>query len=312
MPKPKGSRKGSQAKGGSNDNRQLYWLGAVVLALIVAVVLLTSGGEDSVGEQSYTPVSSLADIHGLAVDPERSNVLYVATHNGLIRAINDTDWSRVGASQDDYMGFSIHPTDGDTFWVSGHPSRGGNMGVRHSTDGGFTWTTLALKGVDFHAMTVSPADLDRLWGTFGGEIYRSLDGGHAWDVVAQDPQGTASLTPHPQDPDRVYAAGSQGVYRTTDAGESWQLWLDTPAPVLAIDPGDPDRMFLSTGPELHRSLDGGGNWTTLPLDVAGGTIGYLAIDPSDTETLYAASYQVGIYKTTDGGDAWTTVRPPSR
>lgn len=303
--------KGGQG-GPSSGTKQLYWLGAFALALILAVVFLTSGDEDPAGEGSYTPVSSLADIHGLAVDPERSEVLYVATHNGLIRAVNDTDWARVGASQDDYMGFSIHPTNGSIFWVSGHPKSGGNMGVRQSTDGGFTWETLALQGVDFHAMTVSQADPDRLWGSFRGEIHRSLDGGHTWEVVSQSPQPIASFTSHPEDPDVVYAAGSQGIFHSTDAGESWHMWLDRPSPVLAIDPADPDRRFLSTGDQLHRSTDGGETWAPLPLDVGGGTIGYLAVDPSDPKTVYAATYQVGIYKTTDGGDTWTTVRPPSR
>lgn len=299
----------ARTKGDTDGDRQLAWFAAIAGVILLGVVLLmVTGGGD---EDGYNAVTSIADVHGMALDPEDSNTLYVATHDGLIRAVGDEDWARVGSSTDDFMGFSIHPDNGSVFWVSGHPSSGGNMGVRQSTDGGFTWTSLALEGVDFHAMDVSPADPDRLWGQFRGEIYRSDDGGHGWDIVANSPQRIVNFEPHPEEADTVYAAGDRGILRSEDAGATWRPWFNQAAFDLAIHPSDASLMVVSVGSELYRSTEGGQDWEPLGLDVGQQTVGYLALDPADPDTLYAATFQTGIYKTVDAGASWQTVRAPS-
>lgn len=288
--------------GGVDGDRQLLWVGGIAVVLLLGFGLLMVTGDEEAG----APVTSLPDVHGIAVDPEDSDVLYVATHDGLMRAVEDEGFRRVGSSTDDLMGFSVHPENGSIFWVSGHTSWG-NMGVRQSTDAGQFWTTLGLEGVDFHAMAVSPADPDRLWGEYRGDVYRSDDGGHEWEVVSSSPQRVFNLEPHPADADVVFAAGQQGIHRSSDGGSSWELWRSNAATDLAIHPADPGLRVLSTGGGVYRSVDGGENWGSMGLDVGSETIGYLAFDPQDRDTLYAASFETGIYKTSDGGETWSTV-----
>ncbi|MBW3581569.1 MAG: hypothetical protein KY455_00575 [Euryarchaeota archaeon] len=299
--------------------------------LLLALALLLSGcttpgpgepgetfgpetGDDKVirSDEVYVPVDSVPDIHGIGVDAERPDILYVATHHGLVRAVNDTDWARVGTLRNDYMGFTAHPEEGGTFWVSGHPSEGGNMGVRHSTDGGFTWRTLALKGVDFHALTVSPADPDRLWGHFQGKIYASNDGGHHWTIVSDAPRPVLALAGDPSDADTVWAPGTQGLDKSTDGGETWSSVHDRPTATLAVDPHAPDTLFASFSEGLFRSTDGGTTWSETGLTIGEDTVGYLAFDPSTEGVLYAATYRTAIHKTTDGGENWSQVREAGR
>ena len=202
---------------------------ALVVAGVVVVVLAVlalRGGSGEVGEtlggaQSLTPVDGFTDVHGLAVNPENPDEVYVATHSGLIRGKGGSEWALVGEYRADFMGFTMHPTTGDTFWASGHPPRGGNIGVIKSTDGGFTWTLIALPGVDFHAMTISTANPDVLWGSYGGELYRSQDGGHNWDIVTSSPPPLRSLTGDPQDSDIVYASTGADIQRSRDGGKTW-------------------------------------------------------------------------------------------
>jgi uncharacterized repeat protein (TIGR02543 family) len=51
----------------------------------------------------------------------------------------------------------------------------------------------------------------------------------------------------------------------------------------------------------------GGHWEQLPLD--GGTILSLAIDPLTPTTLYAGTYEDGVFRSTDAGHHWTAVTP---
>lgn len=294
-------------------DRKVLWvaLGAAILAGLL-IFWMSAPDEDLGGARTLTPVSSAPDVHGMAVDPEDPSRLYVATHHGLIRAVGDTDWARVGTMQDDLMGFSMHPSEGGTFWVSGHPRGGGNMGVRMSTDGGFTWETLALKGeVDFHAMAVSPADPDVLWGSFRGKVYHSTDGGHDWDTVGDAPSRTAALVGDPDDRDTVYAATSEGILQSTSGGTFWEPFVSLPATSLQF--AAEEGVLYAGGPGgVQKSTDGGESWERAGSDFDGGTVGYLAAHPTDADILYAATYQAGIYKTADGGGTWVRILDPSR
>lgn len=268
----------------------------------------TGGGNPIVSERVYTPTDTFSDVHGIGVDAERPDLLYVATHHGLIRVSNLTTFERIGDIQDDYMGLSVHPEKSGTFWVSGHPASGGNMGVRFSQDGGFTWRTLALKGVDFHAMAVSPSDPDRLYGSFQGQVYRSIDGGENWTVPSGTPAPPFALVVHPEDPEHVYLAGSRGLFESLDGGGTWSNVHDRPTATIAIDPHDPDQWLASFPEGLHRSSDAGTTWTETDLSLGQDTVGYIAFDPNTPGVVYAASYRTGLFSSTDGGTSWTTVK----
>jgi photosystem II stability/assembly factor-like uncharacterized protein len=279
-------------------------LALVVLALLVAGC--ASPGP-SATTREYVPVAGFTDVHGIAVDPEDPDVLYVATHHGLIRG-KDGTWERVGSMQDDLMGFSMHPDDNGTFWTSGHPRGGGNMGVRHSTDGGFTWTQLSLDGVDFHAMTVSPADPDVVWGAWRGSVYHSTDGARTWQTYPDAP-AARSLTAHPTERDTLFATTQAGIERSTDAGRTWQPFAEVPAFGLAIAASDPGVLYAGIAGGVSRSTDGGATWQTLPLRTSA-PVGFLAIHPGDASDVWAATYATGIRRTTDGGQTWTELKAP--
>lgn len=287
--------------------------GTVLLTLGIlmgAWALMREGGGDGGDDApSFTPVSSFLDIHGMAVDPERAEVLYVATHTGLIRAINGTDWARVGGSRDDMMGFTMHPRDARVMWISGHPSTGGNMGVRHTTDGGQTWRDLALPGVDFHTMTVSRADPDRLWGYwYTGQLYRSDDGGRTWTTSVETPAGVRALVTPPDARDTLYAAASDALWRTTDAAQTWERVGTLGAAALAVDPTDASVLWAVTSDGVMRSDDGGRAWTRFAQQPPLAFLGHIAIDPSDPQVVYVGSYDAAIAKTTDGGETWRVIK----
>lgn len=293
------------------------FVGGMVIALLVVggiAFLVSRDDGGGSGDREYVPVASFSDVHGLAVNPEDPNEIFVATHHGLIRGVvsNGTAvWSRVGGMQDDLMGFSMHPTEGGTFWTSGHPRGGGNMGVRLSTDGGFGWRTTWSERVDFHAMTVSPADPQNLWGYYGGKLYRSTDGGIAWKVANERPPALRALAADPRDIETLYATMQAGVSKSVDGGRTWTTLGTVPALGIAIDPTDSTIMYAGGQDRLWKSTDAGATWNPQQLPRSG-TIGYLSVSRSDPNVAYAASYETGIYRTTDGGTTWALIKQPDR
>lgn len=286
----------------------------VVIGAIAVLAMRNDGGATITSDREYVPVTSFSDVHGLAVSPENADEVYVATHHGLMRGIvtgAQAQWSRVGSMQDDLMGFSMHPTNGSTFWTSGHPRGGGNMGVRQSTDGGFNWQTTWNDRVDFHAMTASPANPDNLWGYYGGKLYRSTNGGSEWSVVNAQPPTTRALAADPEAPETIYATTQAGISKSTDAGKTWNALASIAAMGIAIDPTDPKTMYAGGQGQLWKSTDAGATWTPQQLPRPG-TIAYLSVSPTRPNTVYAASYETGVYRTVDGGATWTLVKQPDR
>jgi photosystem II stability/assembly factor-like uncharacterized protein len=195
---------------------------------------------------------------------------------------------------------AVSPTDPHTYFVGFATG-----GLWKTTNNGVTFRPVFDDYADHSvgAIAISPADPDIVWvgtgesnnrqsSSFGGGIYRSTDGGESFELVGlQETQSIARVVAHPTDPDVVWVAANghlygpnpdRGVFRTTDGGATWEA-------VLQID-------------ENTGATD-------------------LVIDPSDPNTLFAATYQrrrtaccfvgggpgSGIWRTRDGGERWDRI-----
>ena len=179
-------------------------------------------------------------------------------------------------------------------------------GVWTTDDAGASWRPVfdRAASTSIGAVAIAPSNPDIVWvgtgesniyrGSMPGTgVYRSLDGGRTWTHMGlTDTQTIARIVVHPANPDVVYVAASghewtdneaRGVFRTTDGGRTWARVLYRSPRTGAID---------------------------------------LVMDPSDPNTLYAATWErirrkwsdprvepgydeSGVFKTTDGGESWT-------
>lgn len=270
----------------------------LVLALLLPALAGCAGKDDAPAQVAF------GDVHGLAVHPEGH--VFVATHHGLVRSEGE-GWVRVGETQDDLMGFAMHP-DGSVAWSSGHPkdrSQGANLGVRVSRDGGATWSALALPGVDFHQLAVSPADPERLWGIARGQLLRSDDAGATWEMVNARAPPAYALAGHRKDADALFAATASGVLRSEDGGRTFQPLAALAAVGVTTSPQE-GVLFVANEEGVHRSDDEGKTWRRLALEAPG--VMHLAVDPREPQRVYAASYLGGVFRSEDGGATWTTLR----
>ncbi len=92
----------------------------------------------------------------------------------------------------------------------------------------------------------------------------------AWTLVGLNNQFIASVAVDPNNPNILYAGTDTGIFKSTDGGDNWS----------AVNNGLPSTSFIVYG---------------------------LAINPQNSNTLYAALYGAGVFKSTDGGANWTDI-----
>jgi len=261
------------------------------------------------GTAAEIPVSELhqkTHIHGLAVDRADPSRLLIATHHGLFRAGPDGKAELVSEVQD-FMGFNPHPADPGTLYASGHPAAGGNLGFIASTDQGRTWRQISPGAdgpVDFHQMTVNPADPSTIYGAYG-DLQVSRDGGKTWTVSGPAPDRLIDLAASSLSADRIYAATEAGLLVSADAGKSWTPVLDgAPASLVEVTPDGAVYAFV-VGRGLVRSAEEPLRFATISGGFREGYLLHLAADPANPDRLFAATGGGEVLASVDQGATWT-------
>ena len=284
-------------------NKLLVAGAAVAIAAIAAGFAFRSEATETV---TASELSGQTHIHGLAVDRQDPTQLLIATHHGLFRAGPDGKAQRISEVQD-FMGFNPHPSDPIILYASGHPAQGGNLGFIASSDRGASWRQVspgANGPVDFHQLTVSPADPARIYGVYG-DLQMSRDAGKTWAVVASTPEKLIDLAASAKDADTLYAATEGGLLVSKDAGGSWAPVTEgAPVSLVEVTPEGTVYVFL-IGSGLMRAEEGSLDFAELGQPGADYLL-HLAVDPTNPDRLFAATGKSGLLTSTDQGRTWST------
>jgi Calx-beta domain/Beta-propeller repeat/Carboxypeptidase regulatory-like domain len=195
-------------------------------------------------------------------------------------------------------------------------------GFYRSADGGAVWTkttSTGLSGANFAtALAVHPTNSLLVYvATFNG-LFRTINGGNTWASVSTGQVSLFSASTivfDPVTPSTIYVGSGNGVLKSTDSGVTWITQNNFGIPgtpqvrALAINPTTPLTIYAGTaGSGLFKSTNGGGVWTAMNNGMGGSnptTINTIAIDPSNTSTLYTGHGNTGgINKSTNAASSW--------
>lgn len=217
----------------------------------------------------------------------------------------------------------LHP-QGPGTWTSRGPSP--------STFGGWTFGNVAGRII---ALTKDATNNILYAGAASGGLWKSTDDGTTWSSIfdAAGSLSVGAIAIDPSNPQIIWAGTGEnsewceeyfgiGLARSTDGGATWQLRNGAGGSSLqnlsafgsiVVDPTDSNHLivggryrdcvngnFLWGG--LYTSTDAGATWTNR-LNAAG--IDKIERDPANPSLLWAAVENMGLMKSTNGGDSWT-------
>ncbi|MBN2049878.1 MAG: hypothetical protein JW760_05485 [Spirochaetales bacterium] len=213
--------------------------------------------------------------------------------------------------------------------------------LKKSSDGGLSWTNLIghdvfsaeamkISPMDFVDLEIHPDNPDILYLPLGGAgIAKSTDGGETWNHINSGLIGMSvgNMAVHPDNPETLYAGGLPtgipGTFRTRDRGNTWEK-LDgngiyhSFTDEIYVHPTSPDRVFnIADVGTMFESDDGGNTWHSV-FDPQHGSynprppetpfrfssVYALAVDPKNSETVYAVKNGFGAFKSVSGGSRW--------
>lgn len=293
---------------------------STVYALAAGTPGLVFRSVDGAASWDAVPTNLSAPYLGdLVVQSDDASTLYAAAYPGIVKSSDGgATWVPLAGSPNASR-LVIDARPPITIYASVVDS-----GVSRSVDAGSSWQPIngGIETQNVRDLALHPTDPSILYaasmgGTSGGGgLYRTTDGGTSWQPVdlGVPVNFATAVSFDPSEASRIYAAASQstllgGLFASVDGGVTWTTRNDGLSGyishALACDGGAPEGAYGVSNAKVYRTDDRGGGWT-LRGD-AGSPIVSLAVDPSDSQTLYGASLSLGVggvVKSVDGGVAW--------
>jgi len=197
------------------------------------------------------------------------------------------------------IGVTVSPANPDRVWALIEAQDGG---VFRSEDAGATWSKLnGDAGIKQRAWYYSqifadPKNADVVYAV-NTSFFRSTDGGKKFDRIRNQHGDNHDLWIAPEDQNRFIESSDGGAQVTFDGGKSWSTEDNQPTGQfyrVAVDNDFPYHIYgaqqdNSTVAIASRSNNGSiteRDWH----DVGGGESGWIAPDPTDSNFVYAGSY----------------------
>lgn len=200
-----------------------------------------------------------------------------------------------------------------------------SLGPDHVPDG----QTYGTNRVDvigrLSSIAVDPHDAKHLLvGAAGGGIWESRNSGTTWSPCtdAMPSLAIGAVTFDPSNAGRVYAGSGEGnfyanlgvgVYLSTDGGSTWTVLAAAPFVGvgfydLIVDPEVPSTLYAATTNGFYKSTNGGKTWA----QKRPGRCWDISVHPNGGTVEILASFQDGLFSSSNGGNAFTAVALPSQ
>ncbi len=280
-------------------------------------------------------------VNAVAVDPNNSQILYIASAaGGIWKSVDGGQNWNTTFDQMPVLGLSsvaIHP-DSSHIVFAGTGDRemyGGAFqgiftkaqGIYKSTDGGNTWTPSGMNNVSLNPINkiiFNPQNPKTMFASANDGIYRSSDGGDTW-VHTYSSTRVTDLLYHPADTNILYGGGCSFVI-STNAGNSFSednsFHDEYGRREIAVTPANPSYVYVlatdinSGYGGTYRSVNSGASFTLMSdspnylgteMDASdsGGQGWYdlaIAVSPVNANEVYIGG--INVWKSTNGGSTY--------
>ena len=229
----------------------------------------------------------------LYVSPSDDDHIFVGTSNLLLKS-NDrgSSWKSLSDTfhRSDIKGLAIHPN---------------NPKIIYARIGLYTFS-------DCSDVDNDDADYEESVSKYCPGIYKSTDGGESWKLLEEvtgDPsEGGVYINEY--NDSEIYSVFGRETFVSKNAGISSDVFLDTKEHPIIPDVGveiitfgeSESEVFMAGLQGVYRTYDNGKTW----IETNTGFVGSEVVDlvTALDGTMYATTYNLGIFKSTDGGKNW--------
>jgi len=282
----------------------------------------TSGGglyRSTDGGNSWTLVSSgLADsiFFSVAFAPSNPNIAYAGGYDWVYISTNGGEtWSNADSSFPTWYveGLAIHPTNPNVVLVGANEFPWGGVYKRTSSGASFALKASGMNDTFVLRVEQDPNNPSVLYAaTWGGGAFISTNSGSTWSLLGGVPYIYDIEATRGPTCTIIYAAtfySDWGVLKRYMDGSSpwvvvsWGYDSDISFDIESLD-GFSTNLLAATAWGVQYSTNGGQSWTTAN-GLNYGVVLKLAVSPTSSSNVLAATYGGGVWRSTDSGRNWS-------
>jgi photosystem II stability/assembly factor-like uncharacterized protein len=265
--------------------------------------------------------SNVAGAVDVAVDPLNSNIVYAAfwqvirkpwtfesggPDSSVYKSTDGGDtWKEITKNPGlpkgviGRMGIAVSPVKSGSVWLNVEAEDGG---VFHSDDGGATWTKvnderkIRQRAWYYSRIFADPKSADTVYAV-NTSFFKSTDGGRTFKAIPTPHGDNHDLWIAKNDPERMIESNDGGANVSFNGGASWSTVMNQPTGQfyrVTLDQDFPYNIYGAQQDNSTIETSSRGNSGSITEsdwhDVGGGESGWIAPDPTNSEFVYAGSY----------------------
>lgn len=239
-----------------------------------------------------------ANLRPLVFATDSNNIVYTGTHDGLFATSdNGLTWAQNNFLANIPVSSILIDPNNNIYCGTGYYNNGN--GVFYSTDGGQNWIHLGLAGEIVLSLAFDSQG-NLYAGTKQDGLYKTTDSGQSWlnynnGIYRKE---VFRLKLNKQD-DIFIGSENEGVFRSTNSGESFEhIGLPISKVNNIVFSGD-SLIIASTPSGIQKYNRITRKWSNLGLQ------NVEAVSITFSNYLYAATFDEGLYRSTDLGNTWS-------